>query len=317
MTERPAGILNVDKPWGWTSHDVVGLVRRLTGQRQVGHAGTLDPRATGVLLVAVGAATRLSDYLMHGRKCYLASIRLGLRTTTDDSEGAAVETRPAAGLDRSCVLEALAGFLGRQQQVPPAFAAIKTNGVPAYKQARSGAVVELAPRWVRIDGLALRAMGADTLDLIVWCGAGTYIRALARDLGDVLGCGAHLAALRRLSSGSFTVETAVGVTELRALAADGQLEQRLTPPDVALEHLPALIADERTVQDVRHGRLVAASPLGELDGAPARGELDGAPAREEPDSRGEARIYGCDGRLVALVSYDAGQGGWQPRKVFA
>ena len=293
------GILNVDKPLGWTSHDVVALVRRLSGQRQVGHAGTLDPLATGVLLVALGAATRLTDDLMHGRKCYLARMRLGIRTTTDDAEGQAVLTRPTAGLTRERVVAALTAFRGDIRQVPPSYAAIKQGGVPAYTLARQGKAAELPARAVRIDGLALLSAAgrseAAVLDILVWCSAGTYIRALARDLGEALGCGGHLQALRRLSSGAFGVEGAVGVTALRRLAAEGRLHEQLYPLDEAVASWPALVVDDATAATVQHGQAVAASDV----------------------TADESRIYARDGRLLALARYDARRHAYQPWKVLA
>jgi tRNA pseudouridine55 synthase len=293
----------VDKPLGWTSHDVVALVRRLSGQRQVGHAGTLDPLATGVLLVALGAATRLTEDLMHGRKCYLARLRLGIRTTTDDAEGQVMLARSTNGLTRERVIAALAGFRGDLRQVPPSYAAIKQGGVPAYTLARQGKAAELPARTVRIDGLALlSAEGrseAEVLDILVWCSAGTYIRALARDLGEALGCGGHLQALRRLSSGTFGVEGAVGVTALRRLAAEGRLHERLHPMDDAVASWPALVVDDTSAAAVQHGHAIAADRAARDPGAD------------------QARIYARDGRLLALARYEARRQAWQPWKVLA
>jgi tRNA pseudouridine55 synthase len=305
----------VDKPLGWTSHDVVALVRRLSGQRQVGHAGTLDPLATGVLLVALGAATRLTDDLMHGRKCYRARVRLGIRTTTDDAEGQVELTRPTDGLTRERVAAALAGFRGDIRQVPPSYAAIKQGGVPAYKLARQGKAAELPARAVRIDGLALlSAEGrseAEVLDILVWCSAGTYIRALARDLGEALGCGGHLQALRRLSSGAFGVEGAVGVTALRRLAAEDRLHEQLYPMDDAVASWPALVVDDATAAAVQHGRAVAAPGTGDRQ---QWSVLTTDDRRLTPD---QARMYARDGRLLALARYDARRHAWQPWKVLA
>jgi tRNA pseudouridine55 synthase len=309
------GILNVDKPLGWTSHDVVALVRRLSGQRQVGHAGTLDPLATGVLLVALGAATRLTAYLMHGRKCYLARVRLGTRTTTDDAEGQVVLSRPTDGLTRERVVAALAGFRGDIRQVPPSYAAIKQGGVPAYTLARQGKTAELPARAVRIDGLALRSAegrsAADVLDILVWCSAGTYIRALARDLGEALGCGGHLQALRRLSSGTFGVEGAVGVTALRRLAAEGRLHEQLVPMDDVVASWPALVVDDASAAAVQHGHAVAASEAGD------RRQWSALTTDDRRLTPGQARIYARDGRLLALARYDARRQAWQPWKVLA
>jgi len=317
------GILNVDKPLGWPSPDVVALVRRLSGQRQVGHAGTLDPLATGVLLVALGAATRLAEYLMHGRKCYLARVRLGIRTTTDDAEGQIVLTRPTDGLTRERVDAALAGLRGTIRQVPPSYAAIKQGGVPAYKLARRGQAAELPAREVRIDGLALLSDEGRSeppsvdktplLELLVWCGAGTYIRALARDLGEALGCGGHLQSLRRLSSGAFDVEEAVGVTALRRLAAEGRLHERPYAMDEAVASWPALVTDDVTAAAVQHGHAVEG---GRREAGGGRGAATPSDFRLRPAAwQDEARIYARDGHLLALARYDARGQVWQPWKV--
>jgi tRNA pseudouridine55 synthase len=312
----------VDKPLGWTSHDVVALVRRLSGQRQVGHAGTLDPLATGVLLVALGAATRLTAYLMHGRKCYLARVRLGIRTTTDDAEGQVMLTRSTNGLTRERVIAALAGFRGDIRQVPPSYAAIKKGGVPAYTLARQGQAAELPARTVRIDGLALLSANGrsegDVLDLLVWCSAGTYIRALARDLGEALGCGGHLQALRRLSSGTFGVEGAVGVTVLRRLAAEGRLHEWLHPMDDAVASWPALVVDDVSAATVQHGHAIAASEAGDRRQATGdRRQWSALTTDDRPLTPDQARIYACDGRLLALARYEAHRQAWQPWKVLA
>ena len=329
-----SGILNVDKPLGWTSHDVVGLVRRLTRQRQVGHAGTLDPLASGVLLVMMGQATRLSDYLMHGRKCYLARLRLGATTPTDDAEGEVTEAPAAPGLTRERVAAALSAFRGDIEQVPPAYAAIKQGGVPVYKLARQGKEPVLAARRVRIDALALLALDGEMLDILVWCSAGTYIRALARDIGQRLGCGAYLAGLRRLSSGAFGVDTAVGVQELRQLADEGRVSEILAPLDEAVAGWPAVITTTQQARDVLHGNVIAdsllarASPASVSNAAsvvypqttpdrPRANDGAGASVGAPRDDGADARLYGPDGVLLALARYDARRQGWQPTKVFA
>jgi tRNA pseudouridine55 synthase len=296
MTQGLSGILNVDKPLGWTSHDVVDLVRRLTGIRQVGHAGTLDPLATGVLLVCVGSATRLSDYLMHARKCYLARIALGSTTTTDDREGEVVERRPTSTVTRQGVVDVLSAFVGTIEQVPPAFSAIKVGGESAYRQARRGAKPELASRTVRVDGLALTELDGDMLTVLVWCGAGTYIRSLARDIGAALGCGAHLAGLRRLSSGAYSLESALSVDALRDLAADGKLQDVLAPADRAVAGWPVLVVEEPTISELVHGGIITTPGAGS-------------------SGHSSVRVMSVDGRLLALAEYDPRRRGWQPRKV--
>jgi len=292
-----SGILNVDKPLGWTSHDVVGLVRRLTRQRQVGHAGTLDPLASGVLLVMLGQATRLSDYLMHGRKCYLARLRLGATTPTDDAEGEVTEARAVTGLTRERVAAALSAFRGDIEQVPPAYAAIKQGGVPVYKLARQGKEPVLAARRVRIDALALLALDGELLDILVWCGAGTYIRALARDVGQRLGCGAYLAGLRRLSSGAFGVDTAVGVQELRQLAGEGRVSEVLAPLDEAVAGWPAVITTAQQAQDVLHGGFI-------VDRSSARATAGSVGVSQISGSVGVSQISGSVG--VSQISGSVG-----------
>lgn len=294
--ESICGILCVDKPWGWTSHDIVALVRRLARQRQVGHAGTLDPRATGLLLVTVGSATRLSEYLMHAGKCYLARVCLGIRTSTDDSEGEVLSRQPADTVTRADVRAALARFTGTIQQVPPAYSAIKQAGLPAYQRARQGQAPQMAPRPVRIDALAVVAMERPMVDLLVWCGAGTYIRALAHDLGEALGCGGHLASLRRLSSGGFAVDTAYSPAALRRLTAEGRLQEACHALDEAVAGWPALLLDEARAAAVVHGNTVA---------GPAAPGAEGT------------RLYARNGRLLALARYEPRRQAWQPDRVVA
>ncbi|MEZ5092250.1 tRNA pseudouridine(55) synthase TruB [Nocardioides sp.] len=213
-----SGLLVVDKPGGLTSHDVVGRVRRLAGTRKVGHAGTLDPMATGVLVIGVGRATRLLGHLMLTEKAYDTTIRLGETTSTDDAEGEPVAAADASGLDEAAVREALAGFVGEIQQRPSAVSAIKVDGKRAYQRVRDGEAVELPARPVTIHELVVARVShpGSTLDvdLSVRCSSGTYIRAIARDLGEVLGVGGHLTALRRTAVGPFTLADARTLDQL-------------------------------------------------------------------------------------------------------
>ena len=199
----PDGLLVVDKPPGWTSHDVVGRCRRLAGTRKVGHAGTLDPMATGVLVLGVGRATRLLGHLALTDKAYDATVRLGATTVTDDAEGDVVEVRDASAVPDEAVLEGMAALTGPISQVPSAVSAVKVDGVRAYARVRAGEHVELAARSVVVSRFELLARRGDDLDVRVECTSGTYVRALARDLGAALGVGAHLTALRRTRVGPF------------------------------------------------------------------------------------------------------------------
>lgn len=217
------GLLVVDKPGGMTSHDVVARVRKLARIRRVGHGGTLDPMATGVLVIGVGRATRLLRYISETGKGYAATIRLGQRTVTDDAEGEVVETVPADHLTESEIRAGLAALTGEIDQVPSAVSAVKVDGRRAYQRVRAGEQLELAPRRVTVSRLELQALrrpgdGLVDLDVDVACSSGTYVRAIARDLGAALGTGGHLTALRRTFVGEFTLAEAVTLEELAARA---------------------------------------------------------------------------------------------------
>jgi tRNA pseudouridine55 synthase len=208
----PDGLLVVDKPAGWTSHDVVGKVRRLAGTRKVGHAGTLDPMATGVLVIGIGRATRLLGHLSLTDKEYDATIRLGITTVTDDAEGDVLEHRDASGVGD--VTEAMAALTGDIEQVPSAVSAVKVDGVRSYARVRAGEAVALAPRRVTVSRFELVQRRGDELDVRVTCTSGTYVRALARDLGRSLGVGGHLTALRRTRVGPFDLQQARTLEQL-------------------------------------------------------------------------------------------------------
>jgi len=299
-----SGILNVNKEAGLTSFQVVAMVRRGTGQRRAGHAGTLDPAATGVLLVCLGQAVRVSEYLMAMPKVYRARVMLGSATDTYDAEGAVTSESPLTGLSRRTVEEALVRFVGEISQAPPPFSAVKIRGEPAYRLARRGRDVRPAPRTVRIYRIDIRAFEPPSVEIEVECGRGTYIRSLAHDLGQALGCGAHLGALVRTRVGPFRIEDALSCAELQAALADGTWRQHLSPLDRALVGLPAVTLEMAEEQDVRHGLPVRIEPA----------RLAPAPPSETPS---ECRAYAEDGGLVAILSWDPAAGLWRPRKVFA
>lgn len=299
-----SGILNVDKERGLTSFQVVAMVRRGSGQRRAGHAGTLDPAATGVLLVCLGQAVRVSEYLMAMPKVYRARIILGVATDTYDAEGATTMQAPSVDLSRGMVEEALARFVGEISQAPPPFSAVKIRGEPAYRLARSGRDVRPAPRTVRIHRIEVQAFEPPSVEIEVECSRGTYIRSLAHDLGQMLGCGAHLGALTRTRVGPFRIEDALSCSQLRGALADGTWRQHLSPLDRALAGLPAVTLEMAEEQDVRHGLPVR------ID----RARLRLAPPGEAPE---ECRAYAEDGGLVAILAWDPAAGLWRPRKVFA
>ena len=293
------GFLNVDKPAGITSHDVVARIRRLSGQRRVGHAGTLDPAATGVLVVALGGATRLIEYVQHQTlKQYRATVCLGVTTTTDDADGEITARHPLPPLDRETVECALAPLRGTIWQTPPVYAALHHEGRRLYELARAGVTVETPARQVHIERLDLIAFDPPLLTLDVVCGSGTYIRALARDLGAALGCGAHLAALRRTAVGVFRIEDALPLSVLEAEAQAEALPTRdivrrhLLPPDIAVADWYAVQVDEASARRLRHGM-----PLVAPSGAAPR-----------------ARAHAPDGTLIAILRFDGTY--WRPIKVF-
>ena len=297
------GILNVDKPAGITSYRVVSLVRRLSGVKKVGHAGTLDPLATGVLLVCLGQAARVSEYLMELPKTYRATVRLGVATDTFDAEGEPVFEGDASSVDEAALRAALEWLARQEEQVPPAFSAVKVGGTPAHRLARAGKPVALKPRRTTIERIDLLAFRPPLAEIEVRCGKGTYIRTLADDLGKRLGCGGHLAALRRTAVGPFDVEEALSLERLEAAFAEGAWRELLLPLDYGLGHIPAVYLEMEAEKDVRHGCPLAGD-------SPAFKRL---PAAENGQ---RSRAYGEDGSFVGILRYDGAARLWRPQKVF-
>lgn len=250
MAASPSdGVLLVDKPAGITSHDAVMRVRRVLGTRSVGHTGTLDPFATGLLVVLVGRATRLARFVEPQPKTYLATARLGVRTDTDDLTGTVLEQSPVDGVSRELVLEALAGFAGQQRQRPPAYSAKHVGGERSHRLARRGLAVELPEATITVHRIEAVAWSPPELTFRATVSAGTYLRAIARDLGGRLGVGAHLSALRREAIGALRVDDAEPLDRITAEA--------LRPAAEILRHLPALELDAEARAAVVHGRAVA------------------------------------------------------------
>ncbi len=261
----PAGFLVVDKPPGWTSHDVVDAARGWLGTRRVGHLGTLDPLATGVLPLAIREATKLVQFLEGGLKAYAGSIRLGEETDTFDAEGTVLRRHEGPLPEEAALREALEGFTGEIEQVPPMFSAVKRDGVPLHRLAREGREVERAPKRVRIDRLALLKYAPPDVEIEVVCTPGTYVRALASDLGRALGCGAHLHALRRSRSGPFDLSQAAPPERLAAEAEAGRIEARLIHPVEALG-LPVLRLRPQEVTRIVHGEELPAPRMAQSPG---------------------------------------------------
>lgn len=301
MLATPSGFLNIDKPSGMTSFDVVRAIRRAAGVKRVGHAGTLDPLATGVLPVAIGGdATRLIDALVDARKAYTTELTLGIETDTDDAEGESVALASEGKLDRltdEAIQLALAQFVGEHAQLPPQYSAIKRAGVPAYRAARRGETVDLMPRVVTAHALRLVSRDGAQCCVEIECSKGYYVRALARDLGRALGVGAHVSALRRTQVGPFGAARAVPLAAAVArLEAHDRLDALLHAPDAVLTGWPAVLLDAVEVAEVRFGRPVA-PPL----------------CADAPPEGTRARAYDFGGSLVALTEYRGGR--WQPVRV--
>jgi tRNA pseudouridine55 synthase len=269
------GILPVLKQPGWTSHDVVARVRRTAGQRQVGHAGTLDPLAAGVLVLVLGPSTRLSSFLMQGQKVYVGEIVLGATTATDDAEAPVQTWRDPQAITRRQIADALSRFVGEIAQAPPRYAAVKRGGKKLYELARQGIDVVPDARPVTIHEIGLLAWDPPRLRVRVRCAPGTYLRSLARDVGEALGVGGYLHGLCRAASGSISVDDC---TPLERLESREAITSALLPPDHALLHLPAVVLDAAGEAHLRQG----------------------LPIRVGIASSGTVRLYGASGHVAAL-----------------
>jgi tRNA pseudouridine55 synthase len=286
----PDGLLVVDKPAGWTSHDVVGKVRRLARTRKVGHAGTLDPMATGVLVLGIGRATRLLGHLALTDKAYDATIRLGATTVTDDAEGEVVETRDASAVSDESLAAALRALTGAVEQVPSSVSAVKVDGVRSYARVRKGEDVVLAARSVVVSRFEVLARRGDDVDVAVECSSGTYVRALARDVGAALGVGAHLTALRRTRVGPFGLDVARALDDL----ASGD-----AVVDAAVVRLDDAVAASFPRRDLDADEAVALSYGKRL--APTG--ADGVVGAFAPDGRCVALVEDRDGEARSVVVF--------------
>ncbi len=294
VTTNLHGILNLHKPSGISSHDAVYAVRKVLPNTKVGHAGTLDPMASGVLLICLGHATRVTEYLQAHTKIYRARVRLGVETDTYDATGRVIAEKPIASTPKQ-IERAVRSFIGKLSQKPPAYSAIKQQGTPLYKLARRGVDVETAPRDVEIYAIESLAFELPDVEFTVRCSKGTYIRSIAHDLGEKLDCGAHLSALTRLASGEFTLEQSLTLDQLRDATARGVIATHLHPLDRALTHFQAAILDPDTAKKLLNGISVTlsgdfTSPL--------------------------VRAYSSNGELLALLEPTDDEKIWKPKKVF-
>ena len=292
---RAAGFLNVNKPLHVTSHDVVAQTRRhfraLTGSRKVGHAGTLDPLAGGVLVICLGAATRLSEFIMRGRKVYQAQITLGLSTTTYDGAGDITERRCADHIRRADIERALTGFIGAIEQAPPMYSAVKVGGVKLYELARQGKTVQREPRAVTVHSIKLLSWRNPVLELEIECGAGTYIRSLAHDLGAALGVGGYLSALTRAASGAFKLSDSLA---LDAIDSSGEWLGRITTPYDALAGFTRVKLSAAENEALRHGRFICRQA-----------------------NIADSTVFAFDDARRQVAILEPRDDRWKPRKVFA
>jgi tRNA pseudouridine55 synthase len=295
------GILNINKPRSITSFAVVKLVRRLTGVKRVGHAGTLDPIADGVLPICLGSATRIVEYLVGAPKVYAATVRLGAATDTYDAEGAVTETGDWSSVTQEQVQAALVGFVGAIQQLPPIYSALKVKGQPMYRYAREGKSVPREARTVNVYRLELRSFAPPLVELYMEVGRGTYVRSLAHDLGERLGCYGHLEQLTRVQTGPFDIERALSIEAFEAAVEAGSWEDLLQPVDIVLESWYAALLAEEHSRDVRQGRIVELQAVSK--------------GFQELPSDTPCRAYSDTGDFLAVLKY-AGSGLWKPEKVF-
>jgi tRNA pseudouridine55 synthase len=293
-----SGVLVVDKPVGMTSHDVVQAIRNGTGLRRAGHTGTLDPRASGVLVILVGPAVRLSEYVSASDKRYQAIIRLGSTTDTFDAEGKFTRSNQPVNVTEAQFEEVLQSFIGEIEQTPPPYSAVKVQGRKAYEMARQGEEVDLTPRKIQVHHLEVLEWAPPEVVVDVHCSSGTYVRSLANDLGEKLGCGAYLVGLRRTKSGRFSLRDATPLRKLQEAFTAGNWYQYLIPAAEALGDWPAVELSPDEVEAVRHGHRVKV---------------------KEGNTEAKVRGVSTQGELVALMEIATAEDGsseWQPRKVF-
>ncbi len=290
------GIFNINKPTAMTSHDVVAIIRKHLKQKRVGHAGTLDPLASGVLPICVGQATRVAEYLSESGKAYQADINFGTATDTYDAEGTITATASTADLTLNMIQETLEQFRGPQMQNPPLYSAIKIQGQPAYKRARAGEVIVLEPRPIVIHLLEILEWIPPRLTLAIECSKGTYIRSLAHDLGMQLGCCAYLEALVRTRSGPFTLSDSITLEQFADAVETNSIQHYSFPLDKALEQYPAMKLDVETAERIKHGNTFN-NPVA--------------------NNSGLARVYDTNGAFIAIAEWNEEQQAWQPKKVFA
>jgi len=304
------GILNIDKPWGKTSFSIVAMVKRFIGERRVGHAGTLDPDATGVLPVCFGQGTRIIEFLLDTTKTYRAQIELGVATDTYDASGKITQKGDASRISQDQLKAALTTFHGLIQQTPPMYSAVKHHGRPLYELARAGIEIERKSRPIQIFYLELTDWQPPIATVEIECSKGTYIRSLAHDLGQLLVCGAHMKSLIRLRYGPFDIKNTVSITQLDEAFRYGHWQQFVYPIDTVLSHWKALVVDDITKDLIRKG-ISFTLP----NGNSATGQ-DGKYSPAQPLIENRCRAYTADGRFLSVLRFNPEKGNWHPEKVF-
>ena len=278
--------------------DVVRRIKRACSQKRVGHGGTLDPLATGVIPVCIGQATRMMEYLLQSRKQYLAVIKLGIETDSYDSDGETVASKDASGITEEEIFTAVSRFKGKFQQTPPMYSAIKKDGKRLYNLARAGVQIEREGREVEIHRATIKGWAATDLLIEIECGKGFYVRSLAHDLGQVLGVGGHITKLERTRVGVFSIDQAVSIEEVEETFKHGVWSDIVQAMDTAVLQLPAIMVQPAAVQMLRNGRRIATSTIAATS------------------TTGLHRVYGVDGSFIALANFNSDEGVWQPHKVF-
>jgi tRNA pseudouridine55 synthase len=296
------GIININKPQNKTSFSVVAAVKRITGEKHTGHAGTLDPLATGVLPVCLGQATRVIEYLFDETKTYRSEVELGIATDTYDVTGRVVRTGDTSNIQLETIEEALAAFRGTILQTPPMYSAVKYCGKPLYRLARSGIEVERKSRPAHIYSLEIVDWQPPVVTLEIVCGKGTYIRSLAHDLGERLGCGAQMKSLVRTKVGPFSIEDALALSEVEEAFQMGNGEQCLYPADYVLASFPALVVNKEQQCLLCHG-------------SPIDSKLDQGTGPSDIKPGQFSRAYTGDGNFLGMVRYEADLR-WHPEKIF-
>lgn len=294
------GILNVNKPPQATSFQIVSTIRRFSRQKRVGHAGTLDPLATGVLPVCLGVATRIIEYIHSLPKEYIAGIVLGAETDTYDSQGTIISRNDFSSVTAERIRETLSLFIGQISQFPPPYSAVKVKGIPSYRLARSGLTEQLKPRTVNISSIEILSFASPHLKIRVRCYKGTYIRSLAHDLGNMLGCGAYLTELVRTVYGPYNLDNALSLNEIAGSITNGSFPQLLYPLDHPLSDWPKVTIDRNLTVSIMHGKSI------EIDNIQSV-QLNG-------DSL--LRCYDQHDKFIAVLRYEADRGLWHPEKIF-